>query len=63
MLVFVVVECVEVLEEELTEDEVLVVEFVQFVFSDGELALGVLAIHLEEILGRHYLEDGLTPRG
>lgn len=59
LLVLIVVNCVEMAEEKLAEDEVLVVEFVQFVLGYGELAL---ALGLEKVLGRIYLKDGLCTR-
>jgi hypothetical protein len=47
LLVLVVVDGVEVLEEELSENEVLIVEFVQLVLCNCKLAFGVGPIHLE----------------
>lgn len=57
LLVLKVVDGVEMPQEELPEDEVLIVEFVQFVLGDRELAL---AFRLEEVLRGVDLEDCLT---
>ena len=57
LLVLVVVQGVEITQEKLTQDEVLVVEFVQFVFSNCELAL---ALGLVQEFARADLEDGVA---
>ena len=54
LLILIVVQGVEVPEEQLSEDEVLVVELVQLVLGDCKLAL---ALSLIQILARAHLKD------
>ena len=57
LLVFIIEYSVKVLQELLTKDEVLIVEFIQFVFSYGKLALVLVLV---KVFRRIYLKDSFS---
>ena len=57
LFVFVVIQRIEVPQEQLSKDEVAIIELVQLVLSDRELAL---ALGLVQILASTQLKHGIT---